>query len=187
MTLSLTSNIACFVLVPLLALGCEQSPSPPGGSYARDSAGIRIVENTGSGWAVPWRVDGEPLLTIGSVQGNPDQELDQVTGAVRLADHRVVVANGGRLELLFYDEGGRLLARTGRRGGGPGEFQSLEWISRYGADSVLALDLRSHRVSYFDADGNFGHSVRLAPSDLNPAPRPVGAFGDGSLLTTQGA
>ena len=34
---------------------------------------------------------------------HPDQEMDQVTGAVRLAGDQIVVANGGRMELLFYD------------------------------------------------------------------------------------
>jgi hypothetical protein len=113
--------------------------------------------------------------------------LDQVTGAVGLPGGRIVVANGGSLQLLFYDRDGNLLHSAGGRGGGPGEFQSLEWLARYGPDSILAVDVRSHRVSYFDVDGNFGRSIQLEPNAQIPFPRPVGVFSDGSLLATQGA
>lgn len=184
---SLISNIASYVVLPLIVLGCGQRPTQQEGSSATDSAGVRIVESVRGAWTDPWRVDVEPLLSIGSVEGDPDQELDQVAGAVRLTPDRIVVANGGRFQLLFFDGEGHLVARAGGRGGGPGEFQSLEWIARYGADSVLAVDVSSHRVSYFDADGKFGRSVRLVPNVQVPFPRPVGVFGDGSLLTTQGS
>jgi len=126
------------------------------------------------------------MLTIGSISGNPEQELDQVTGAVGLPGGRIVVANGGRLELLFYDGDGDLLHRAGGRGSGPGEFQSLEWVARVGPDSVLALDVWGQRVSYFDGSGRFARSVRLKPNPRLPFPRPVGFFADGSFLGTPG-
>jgi hypothetical protein len=168
------------------ALGCERPVAPPDASTARDSAGIRIVENLRESWTAPWEVDPQPTFSIGSVDGDPDHLLDRVIGAVGLPDGRIVVANAGSFELLFYGTDGNLLRRAGRRGGGPGEFQSLEWLSGYGPDSVLAVDVRSQRVSYFDADGNFGRSVRLEPNAKIPFPRPVGVFSDGSLLATQG-
>lgn len=174
------------ILLFSTALGCGGENSRQAASISRDSAGVRIVENFRGTWTVPWQVDDEPRLTIGSIGGDPDQELDQVTGAVTFAADRIVVANGGRLELLFYDRDGVLLRRVGGRGGGPGEFQSLEWVARFGVDSVLALDVWGQRVSYFDAAGNFIRSVRLEPNARLPFPRPVGVFGDGSFLGTKG-
>jgi len=168
------------------ALGCAKPAAPPDTSTARDSAGIRIVENLRESWTTPWRVDAQPVLSIGSVDGDPDQLLDRVVGAVGLPGGRIVVANAGSFELLFYGKDGSLLHRAGRRGGGPGDFQSLEWLSRYGPDSILAVDVGSQRVSYFGSEGTFGRSVRLEPSAEIPFPRPVGVFGDGSLLATQG-
>lgn len=168
------------------AMGCEKPAVPPAASTARDSAGIRIVENLRESWTTPWRVEAQPTLSVGSIDGDPDHLLDRVIGAVGLPDGGIVVANAGSFELLFYGSDGSLLHRAGRRGGGPGEFQSLEWLSRYGPDSVLAVDVRSQRVSYFDADGHFGRSVRLEPSAQIPFPRPIGVFADGSLLATQG-
>jgi hypothetical protein len=179
-------NLRWPTLLLWTAVGCAKPAAPPDTSTARDSAGIRIVENRRESWTTPWEVDPQPTLSIGSVAGDFDQLLDRVIGAVGLPDGRIVVANAGSFELLFYERDGNLLHRVGRRGGGPGEFQSLEWLSRYGPDSVLAVDVRSQRVSYFDAHGRFGRSVRLEPSAQIPFPRPIGVFADGSLLATQG-
>ncbi|MGD2153627.1 MAG: 6-bladed beta-propeller, partial [Gemmatimonadales bacterium] len=169
------------------ALDCERTATRQDTSAVRDSAGVRIVESQRGTWTTPWHVGAEPIFSIGSADGDPDQLLYRVIGAIGLPGGRIVIANEGSLELLFYDEAGNFLHRAGRRGGGPGEFQSLEWLARYGPDSVLAVDVSGQRVSYFDADGNFGRSVRLEPNAQIPFPRPVGVFGDGSLLATQGS
>jgi len=168
------------------AFACGHAEPLQEASVSRDSAGVVIVENPMGAGTLPWEVDREPQLTIGSVSGDPDQELDRVTGAVRLAGNRMVVANGGSMELLFYDRDGALLRRVGGRGSGPGEFQSLEWVARVGPDSVLALDVMGQRISYFDASGDFDRSVRLEPNARLPFPRPVGFFADGSFLGTKG-
>ena len=184
---ALLRQLAAASALVLAGLACQESPRQVlDEPTVRDSAGVRVVENGLSVRTLDWSVAEEPSLSIGSAAGNPDQQLYQVVGAIRLADGHVVVANGGTLELRFYDGGGRFLTSVGRRGGGPGEFQSLEWIARFGSDSILALDVVSHRVSYFDVDGRFGRSVRLEPSAAIPAPRAVGFFADGSLLATHG-
>lgn len=184
--MKLSLALPLLALLPLAALECERPVARQEASTVRDSAGVRVVENSRGTWTTPWQVGAEPLLTIGSVDGDPDHLLYRVIGAVGLPDGRIVIANEGSLELLFYDSRGNLLSRAGGRGGGPGEFQSLEWLSRYGPDSVLAVDVWNQRVSYFAADGNFARSVRLEPNAQIPFPSPVGVFGDGSLLATQG-
>ncbi len=184
---ALSRRVAAVSVLSLSSLACRQSESHVlDGPVVRDSAGVRIVENGLSVRTLGWHVVQPASLSIGSATGSPNQQLYQVVGASRLADGRVVVANGGTLELRFYGGDGQFLTRVGRRGGGPGEFQSLEWIARLGSDSILALDVLSHRVSYFDIDGRFGRSVRLEPSAEIPGPRPVGFFADGSMLATHG-
>jgi hypothetical protein len=185
--MKLSPIFACLIVIPWVTIGCEQPPLPHDASTARDSGGVRIVENSlGAAWSTAWEVATEPLLTVGSIDGDQGQVLFQVTGAVGMTGGGFVVANAGRYELLFYDGDGRFMRRAGRRGGGPGEFLSLEWVTRYGPDSILTVDVRAHRVSYFDNDGNFGRSVRLEPGAQIPFPRPVGVFADGGLLATQG-
>ena len=123
-----------------MSLGCESPTGRTNAVMERDSAGVQVVENLGPASGVPWHVDPEPVLVIGSAEADLDQVLNEVTGAIRLPNQRIVVANGGQLELLLYDEGGNLVHRAGGRGGGPGEFESLEWLARSGPDSVVTLD-----------------------------------------------
>ncbi len=123
-------RLAAMACLPLTfaCKGHRNSDTPS--AEVRDSAGVRIVENHTARLALPWRVNHVPSLTIGSVEGDEDYDLHQVTGALRLGGGTVVVANSGTLELRFYDREGRHL----RSVGGPGEFQSLEWISRFTSD-----------------------------------------------------
>lgn len=171
------------VLLAAACTGASQSASE--GPLVRDSAGVRIVENGVATWTTPWHVAADPTISIGSVAGDSDRELFQVTGALRLADGRIVIANGGTYELRFYDASGGYAGSVGERGSGPGEFLSLEWISRFGPDSLVALDIRNQRVSYFDDRGRFGHVVRLQSTAEIPFPRALGFFADGSLLATR--
>jgi len=192
LTMSLRSRITALsrlgvcIILPF-AFGCaEASDSAPQYPLIRDSVGVRIVENNQATWDTPWQVAEEPTLTIGSVEDEAGRALYQVTGALRLEDGRIVIANHGTYQLRFYDEAGEFVSASGGRGGGPGEFMSVEGIFRYGADSLLAVDVYNHRVSYFDLDGRFGRSVRLEPNAEIPFPRALGVFSDGSLLAIRG-
>ncbi len=67
----------------------------------------------------------EPMVHIGVIEGAGVLELHEAVSSMRLSDDRIVVANAGSSELLFFDGSGRFLSKSGRRGGGPGEFQML--------------------------------------------------------------
>jgi len=71
-----------------------------------DSAGIRIVENARppEGSRLAWRIGPEPSLSIGVLEGDEPHMLFAVRDATRLADGRIVVANGGSAELRFGRE-----------------------------------------------------------------------------------
>jgi hypothetical protein len=168
--------------------GCAESAEMrAGAAEVRDSAGVRIVENTGGAWQTPWHIAAQPTVTIGSAEGDTTQLLFRVTGALRLRDGSIVIANAGTNELLFFDAAGTYTHRAGGEGEGPGEFRGLSWLSRFGEDSLVAMDIRARRLSYFDSEGRFGRSVRLEPNPDLPFPGPVGMFDDGTLLVTQGA
>jgi hypothetical protein len=170
----------------LLANACsDSSRSAFQAPLIRDSAGVRIVENSGATWTSPWHVAVEPSVTIGTASGDLDLVLYQVTGALRLTDGRIVIANAGTFELRFYDSFGDYSGKAGRQGSGPGEFLSLDWISRLGPDSLIALDTWNQRLSYLDDRGNFGRTVRLEPNPEIPFPQALGFFADGSLLATR--
>ena len=102
----------------------------------------------------------EPTVHIGVIEGDVVLELHEAVSSMRLSDERIVVANAGSSELLFFDSSGRFLSKSGRRGGGPGEFQTLSRIYMEGTDSILALDKAGNRVSVLDTWGNFGRLTR---------------------------
>lgn len=143
------------------SIACENTPAPEAGAM-RDSAGIMIVENESALWndASAWHVSSEPTVTIGVLDGKPEYQLFRASGAFALSDGRIVVANNGTSELRYYSPTGEYLFSAGGRGGGPGEFQSMEWGRRTNGDSVVVYE-RDGTISLFDKQGGFVDAVRL--------------------------
>lgn len=132
---------------------------------AKDSAGVRIVENPQepSASLAEWRVVPEAQLEIG---GEDDQlQLYRVTGAIRLASGELVVANSGDSEIVVYDPSRRVVRRWGRRGRGPGEFQTLSGVVHVPPDTLLTYDQDMQRISLFDLQGNLVKTETLTGGD----------------------
>ena len=129
----------------------------------RDSAGIRIAENPRPApeSRLGWTVGGEPFVSIGTSAATEEYQLHRVTDATRLPDGRIVVANGGSMELLVFDATGRYLESWGGQGEGPGEFKSLNRVRPWAGDSLIAADPDQGRISIFDLEGNHGRTVAL--------------------------
>ena len=96
-------------------IGCGDRIDTIADALVRDSSGVRIVENINPIWteSEAWRLGPTPSLDIGGADGDPDQQLFRVVDAVRLSDGRIVVANSGSNELLFFAANG---SRGRRRG-----------------------------------------------------------------------
>ncbi len=180
---NLLRGLPTTALLVAVLLACETQPHPEAPFTVTDSLGIEIVENSLAPAfnAGGWSVNPEPLFTIGSEGEGGSYNLYDVRGARRLSDQRVVVANSGNSELLFFDGGGEFRTAVGGQGSGPGEFRAVSYVGRFGEDSLVVLDHRSRRISYFDADGGF---LRSTPVDLDVglALLPKGNLSDGRLL-----
>lgn len=163
--------IARAVLVVAVAFGCrvggvraDMHLGTHGLQYeVRDSAGIRILENRQPevDSRLDWVVAAEPDVTIGTRDGSGAFQLYRVRDATRLADGRIVVANGGSDELLVFSADGDYLGAWGGRGEGPGEFESLALVRPWGRDSLIAADSENGRVSVFGFDGGHGSTKSL--------------------------
>jgi len=68
-------------------------------------------------------------------------------------DGGVVVADDVELKLHVFDPTGRYVRSSGRAGGGPGEFRSLQWVGRCQDGVIMAFDGKQSRLSYFTASG----------------------------------
>jgi hypothetical protein len=172
---------AAGVVALLLLLGCDGVGSGGRTSFqARDSAGVRLAENTGAPGALGWTVEDAPLVSIsdGDEAGGP---LFQVTDAMRLRDGRIVVASAGTHEIRIYGADGRLLRVVGRAGEGPGEFRAPFWLGRLGGDSIAVWDAALRRFSVFTPAGEFVRGV--SPSGLQGVfPKAVGVLPGGRFV-----
>lgn len=182
------------LFVPLVLLPCIACSGDAGNAgagtataFARDSAGIEIVENPApAADASPrWALGDAPDVDIGVVDGSPEYQLDQVTGALRLSDGRIVAANNGSKELRFFDAGGTYLRSAGGEGEGPGEFQTIRGLYRLAGDSLLVWDARAKRASVMDPQGEFVRSFQ-PQGETGMFPEVAGALPDGSFYLGRG-
>lgn len=181
------TKIATLLVPAILILSPTQCTTERGSSRATvtDSSGVQIIVSTGPSWpdGSRWRLGEQPTLNIGVLEGDPAYQLSDVAGALRLADGRIVIADNGASEIRFYDSQGRHLSSTGRAGGGPGEFGSITSMSATPGDTVVVLDSRNRRVSYFGPSGTFTHSVPLPfLAQLGGFPVFTAPFDDGTLF-----
>jgi hypothetical protein len=174
----------------LLGLGaCGRSGEGDANSATRDSAGVKVVDNGERGAWGPdtgWRVSERPLVDIGAVQDDPAQQLDRVSDAHRFPDGRIAVANAGSGEIRLFDARGRHLATVGRKGRGPGEFETVSSIEALPGDSLLVYDRYAGRLSWFDKDGKYVRSFPVGVG-MGGSVDYVGRLADGSFLLTLSA
>ena len=157
--------ISCLVL----CAACHGEPSDPGASDG--AAAVDLFS--------PWpgdesfRLAAEPSLVVGLHESLP---LGSVSGAVFFRDG-IAVADNQAHEVLILDAAGRLLARHGRNGEGPGEYKNLAGIARQ-ADGLITWDVYHFRITRLDASGGYVGETRL---------RPLGRERSGSLELSETA
>ena len=172
----------------MLTLACGQDPQTSGGlvSEARDSAGIRIIENArpADGSRLAWQIGPEPAASIGVLEGEEPYMLHWVAGATRLPDGRIVVADFSSGELRVFDASGSHMATWGGEGEGPGEFRSLTHVAPWPDDSIAAWYTGGLGIAVFDSDGKFGRSFALGSSEMAVwlRPRPLAVRETGDIL-----
>lgn len=166
---------------------CETRAEPPARARIRDSAGVTIVENVApqARDSVAMVVDSAGLVEIGG-SGDAHTEFGRVSGAVRLPDGVIVVADGQNSELRFFDSTGRWLRSAGRKGGGPGEFDMIGAMYPLGPDSVAVYDINHRRISVFGADGSLIREMTLSSAPEDGFPFMAGVLGGSLLVQTQG-
>lgn len=144
---------------------------------------VEIAENPAPGTALrTWRVAEQPDLTIGGADAEGEFALFQVASTFRLADDRIVVADGGSKMLKFFDSTGELVGTAGGPGEGPGEFRRLENLSLLQGDTLVVWDLWQARVTTFAPNGQATRSTRIGTTSGSPAGNIIGVFDDGSFL-----
>jgi hypothetical protein len=99
----------------------------------------------------PWTVSRQPLLTLGTASGSPQEEFYRVRAAARGSNGAIYVANSGTQEIRIFDSRGRYVRSLGKAGTGPGEFRATDHVSLFG-DTILVADVGLNRVTVFVED-----------------------------------
>ncbi len=171
----------------LLMWACASESEPHATTTVRDSAGIAIVENFGhlrpdvTGWAVA----PEPILSIGTLEGEWTDQLFGVREAMRLPDGRIAIANAGTEEIRIYGPDGSFLDVFGGDGEGPGEFQGLSLLGILPGDTLVAMGRRDRRVSLVHPEHGFIRSVTTDGLPDGPL-EGHGLLSDGRMVTRAG-
>lgn len=170
----------------LAALAACGDGGPEGPAHAvRDSAGVELVESARPAWGdgERWSVGAEPLLRIGVVEGERPYQLSGVTGAARLSDGAVAVADAGSNEVRLFDADGGFVTSVGGSGGGPGEFRRLAALGHGRGDTLWAYDFSLRRITRIDPSGRVAGMTSLGsePAMLGA----LGALPDGTFVLRQ--
>lgn len=139
------------------------------GQTVRDSAGVRIITfvEQPAGKIV---LSPSPSVEIG-VGTDQTTELHRIGDIRVLRDGTIVVANGGSTELKFFTHDGRYLRSAGRKGTGPGEFQSLGGMWVTAQDSLVVADGRLRRFVVFGPDGTHARTTTIDTPSGRRTPR----------------
>ena len=176
---ALTVLIACTV-------GCGDIRGDARVPVVRDSAGIRIVENSAPAWndSEQWLIGDRPLLSIGAADGPSEYQFHLIVGAHRMSDGTIVVANRGTNDIRYFTPEGDLLRRLGGTGAGPGEFNLL-YRSYLLHDTLFAYDAGLRRMTAFDADGQLVRTFGVVPLFNSPFVEPIGRLANGPWLAKE--
>lgn len=132
------------------------------------------------------RVDPEPLLAIGELDGAEEYLFSSIGQAFLLGDGRLVVSDRGVNEIRVFGPDGTFLNTIGRVGEGPGEFGDVTglWLTPDGLIGVW--DGGNLRLSTFSAGGELVSAGRLRveeASEYSVSPEVLfGSFANGDIL-----
>jgi hypothetical protein len=150
-------NLASPGLLPLMGLvllvttACEQSGREDlAGTVVTDSAGVRLVRNTGPDIELPVR----EALRIGVVEGEPEYVFHQIR-SLALDSSGAIWVSDSHESLRRYEPDGTYLGKAGGRGPGPGETLGEGYGDIYcGGGTILAYAYEGGLQS-FSLDGVF--------------------------------
>ncbi len=130
-------------------------------SLAFAALGCGTASDSSSSGVETWTVSEAPALSIGADSSdNLDASFERLTGATRLADGRLIVADLGDAPLRLFAEDGRFIRRLARKGQGPGEVEYLAVLYRCG-DLLFSYDIDGHRVAQWTLEGVFEREFRF--------------------------
>jgi DNA-binding beta-propeller fold protein YncE len=110
---------------------------------------------------VKFSPDGKVLMTLGTpgVAGNDERHFNAPSDVVVAANGDVFVADGHggdtNARIVKFSGDGKFILAWGRKGSGPGEFDSPHGLAIDSQGRIYVADRSNNRIQVFDQDGKF--------------------------------
>ena len=120
------------------------------------------AKNNGRGHTVmKFSHDGKLLMTLGrpGVAGDGTDTFNAPSDILVAPDGSIFVADGHggdtNARIVKFDKDGKFIKTWGRKGKGPGEFNSPHGLAMDSAGRLFVADRSNSRIQIFDQNGNF--------------------------------
>ena len=173
-------------LIALALAGCGDAPMPTGATEAQigDSAGVRIVEYSGTPSVPSLTLAEDPLYTHGA--GPDDYQFASISGGALYPDGGAAVFDWQNREIVVLGPDGAVRNLLARQGEGPGEISGFGAVGLIagGADTLLVEDEWHMRLTLFAGDA-VAWTARLPAGGGGIGLRALGLDGgDGVLMAS---
>lgn len=106
---------------------------------------------------------------VATVPTHSQPEFGRVASAAIFDNGGFVVADGAYRTVRFFDRAGKAVATAGGPGGGPGEFEQIDFVGRCGGDALYVFDPESARITVLGPKGALLRTLRVTAGDRRPA------------------
>ena len=150
-----TPTVVCLAAALCFLPACDGGGGDAWEGAVSDSAGVRVVSNTGGGVWGPdegWTVEQD--MVVGEAAGNPDYQFGQIAGIDVGSDGALYVLDRQAQEIRMYDAQGQFVRRIGGPGSGPGELSPSAGPLFVGpGDTLLVPDMALQRITRYGPEG----------------------------------
>ena len=126
--------------------------------------GVTIVHNPKEPVKRPGAPTSLDLIQDLCIGNSPDDEnymFSQIGGVMVDVDEDIIVMDEKEVVIKVYDKKGKHLRTFGKRGGGPGEFNTARRIVLKGGRDIVVLDRGNNRLSYYSKNGKCLEEISL--------------------------
>jgi len=164
--------------------GCKKGEAPVAGPGSGATKGSGTESSSAGSLAVPALGAAEPFLV--AAHFGEKAHLQGPRGLAVDSSGNVFVADTGNFRVVKFDASGREETVIGRKGSGPGEFESAWLPAVDGKGQLYVLDPRRGRVSIFGNDGKYLRKIGEGSGFYSPAGRAVAKDGTVAVADTGG-
>lgn len=133
--------------------------APLSGEALRAQDTVRVRADVPPAWGSNVRLVQE--LVVGRLDGPPEYALGRIYQAAVEPGGAFYLFDANDTQIRRYDAKGLFTGRIGRKGGGPGEYQTVGGMAVDAKGRLVVFDPGSRRISHFGPDGKLLDEMTL--------------------------